>query len=419
MAGRSDDLLDRLKRVECPDATYPARSPALVFERAVGSEIWDADGRRYIDLCAGFGVLALGHNHPSFLEVMRNRGDTIVHGMGDVYASRPKVELLELLTKTIAPGHLTRAALALSGAQAVELAVKTAMLATKKSGFLTLTDSYHGLDLGILPLTARADFRAPFTGWLREPAVVRVEPGCERQILAEAKAKLESAGHGAAALLVEPVQGRAGVRPMPPGWLALTRKFCDDEGILLIYDEVFTGLGRTGRLSYAEEVPCDLLCLGKALGGGLPLSACLGTEATLGAWPASTGEALHTGTFFGHPLSCELAAVTLRTILAERLSEHAARTGQQFLATLRERLQKYECVTEIRGEGLMLAVEFNRPGLGALAMDGLRRDGIIALASGSTGQSLSMTPALNIPPPLFFEALDRLEHFIHSQTQKS
>ncbi len=409
---RNDELLDRLKRVECPDATYPARDPALVFERAKGSEIWDAEGRRYIDLCAGFGVLALGHNHGTFLKTLAERGDTIAHGMGDVYASRPKVELLELLTAVVAPGHLTRAALALSGAQAVELAVKTAMLATGKTGFITLNDGYHGLDLGILPLTARADFRAPFSGWLREPAVARVEPGCDRASLAAAKQGLEKAGHGAAAILVEPVQGRAGVRSLTVAWLAELRRFCDAEGVLLIYDEVFTGLGRTGRVTFATEVPCDLLCLGKALGGGLPLSACLGTESTLGAWPASTGEALHTGTFFGHPLSCELGAVTLRTILADRLPERAVAVGGRFLAAAAERLAGKRGIAGLRGEGLMLAIEFDRPGLGARAMDGLRRAGVLALASGAQGQSLSLTPALNIPEALLMESLSCLERMI-------
>lgn len=419
MGDRNDDLLDRLKRVECPDATSPSRAPALIFARAKGSEIWDVEGRRYTDLCAGFGVLALGHNHETFRKTLAERHDTIAHGMGDVYASRQKVEFLELLTATIAPTHLTRAALALSGAQAVELAVKTAMLATRKTGFITLDEGYHGLDLGILPLTAKADFRAPFTGWLKEPAVARVPPGANHAALAAAKAALESAGHGAAAVLVEPVQGRAGARPLTVAWLAELRRFCDAEGLLLIYDEVFTGLGRTGRMTFATEVPCDLLCLGKALGGGLPLSACLGTEASLGAWPASTGEALHTGTFFGHPLACELGTVTLRTILAERLPERAADLGGRMLSAARGMFSGLSRVADVRGEGLMLAVEFDRPGLGALAMDRLRAEGVIALASGAQGQSLSMTPALNIPEPLFTDALSCLKRIVVAPTFQS
>ena len=409
---QNDLFLDRLKAAECPDATFPARSPALVFAKGLGSEVWDVAGRRYVDLCAGFGVLALGHNHETFIRTITSVAEhhEVVHGMGDVHPSAAKVELIERLTQVVPGKKLTRAALALTGAQAVELAAKTAMLATRKCGFITLTDGYHGLDLGILPLTARPDFSIPFQGWLPQNAVERVTPGAPLAVLMAAKARLDRAVAGVAAVVVEPIQGRAGGRSLGTPWLRELRRFCDLHGILLIYDEVFTGLGRSGRVSFAAEVPCDLLCLGKALGGGMPISACLGTESAMNAWPESRGEAIHTGTFFGHPLSCRVALATLTEIERLRLPERAATIGNATRRSLAASMNNVDSVATVRGEGLMIVVEFKKAGDGARAMDLLRARGIIALASGARGESLSLTPALNIPEPLLEEGVVAVSH---------
>ncbi len=410
-------LLGRLKRVECPDATYPAQDPVLVMDRASGSFVADAAGRTYIDLCAGFGVMALGHNAGPWREVLQAQLASaeaagapyppLVHGMGDVYASRAKVELLDYLVR-ILPDHLSTASLALTGGQAVEIAVKTAILATKKVGFIAFEGGYHGLDLGILPLTARADFRTPFLGFVPETNVETVPFLASLSQLEDAIAALRLRVGGVAAMIVEPVQGRAGVRKAPVAWLETLRSVCDRHGILLIFDEIFTGLGRTGRLTIADTVRCDLLCLGKALGGGLPLSACVGTHAAMGAWPASSGEAIHTGTFFGHPLSCAVALRTLQTLIDGDWPRRAAATGAAALELLKDHVAVHPAVRDIRGEGLMLAVEFVQPGAGARAMDLLRQEGVIALASGASGESLSITPALTIPQELLSEALHRL-----------
>lgn len=411
----NDALLSRLKSVECPDATYPARDPALVFARALGSKLWDAEGREYIDLCAGFGVLALGHNAPPLAEACARRANPggaglpppVTHGMGDVYASSAKVDVLERLT-ALFPAKGARAALALTGGQAVELAVKTAILATKRTGFIAFDGGYHGLDLGILPLTSRPGFRAPFAAWLPERAVQRLPWQSGRAALDEAVFALAAAGHPAAAIIVEPVQGRAGVRPATLPWLRELRAAADRHGLLLIYDEIFTGLGRAGRMTFAHEVPCDLLCLGKALGGGLPLSAVVGTPVAMNAWPESTGEALHTGTFFGHPMTCEVAAATLARITEDRLPERAATFGRDVRHELSSYLKRHPLVREVRGEGLMLAIEFSEAGFGARLMDVLRQRGVVALCSGDKGQSLSLTPALNIQENDMEIAIERL-----------
>lgn len=405
----------RLKANECQDATYPAKDPALVFAGGAGSWLFDVEGRAYLDLCAGFGVTALGHNPPEIKSVYSRRLDSsefgapIVHGMGDVYASSAKIELIEALVAVL-PRELSVVSLSLTGGQACETAVKSAMLTTKQSGFIAFEGGYHGVDLGILPLTARHDFSQPFLSWQRQGTVTRLPFGAPIRDIRDAISNLKANGAGFAGIIVEPIQGRAGVRLPPPGWLQSLKEVCLQNSGLLIFDEVFTGLGRTGRLSFASEVPCDLLCLGKALGGGFPISACVGTAAAMSGWPNSVGEALHTGTFFGHPFSCEVAAITLKAIVAQDLPNRAARLGE----ISRNRLAKHlsDKIVDVRGAGLMTAIELPNSGDGARAMDRLRAAGVVALASGERGHCLQITPALNIPEDLFDEALCRIEGVI-------
>lgn len=397
-------LIARLAAVECPDSTYTEFSPPLVLERAEGSTLWDAEGRSYIDLCAGFGVMALGHGHPSVEKVWKDTFEErrVIHGMGDVYPSVDKIHFLEKL-RDLLPSHLTHGALALSGSQAVEIALKTAMLATGRSGVIAFEGGYHGLDLGALPLLTRSDFIDPFRGWTKRSQVRHLPFGSSKEELTKAEAAM--AEDGLAAVIVEPIQGRAGVRLPPSQWLLELAAFCREAGALLIFDEVFVGMGRTGRISHAFDVPADLVCLGKALGGGLPLSACFGTSDAMKGWPKSTGEAIHTGTFFGHPLSCRMGAAVLEALKAEGLVERSRELGARALAFLQTKASNVPSVKAVRGSGLMLALE-GQPLFGLRLMDALRERGIVALVSGEKGETLSITPALTISERELFAALD-------------
>lgn len=412
---RNDEWLGRLKAIECRDATFAAKDPSLVMAKAKGSLIYDADGNEFIDLCAGFGALALGHHPEAQQQVYRNRlaegPAPITHAMGDVYPSVAKVELIEALRELL-PAELERIALALTGAQAVELAVKTAVLATQRAGFITFQGGYHGLDLGILPLTSRQDFKAPFQKYTANDVVETLPWHAAAAEIDQAVERLQARGLGLAGVLVEPVQGRAGMRPAGKAWLELLRSSADRHDALLIYDEVFAGLGRTGRITFASEVPADLVCFGKALGGGFPLSACAGTRAAMDAWPESPGEALHTGTFFGHPFSCEMARATLAEIKRADLSARSRDVGAQAKAWLQTALGHHPAVAEIRGEGLMLAVAFREAGTGVRLMDHLRGHGVIALCAGERGEVLSITPALTIPWETLVQALAQLVHAV-------
>ncbi|MEY4632228.1 MAG: ornithine aminotransferase, rocD2 [Pseudomonadota bacterium] len=406
--------MSRLMALECHDATYPVSADAnpLVFESGTGSIIRDVEGRAYVDLCAGFGALALGHNPAVVREVFGRYAGAdffpIAHGMGDVYPSRSKIELIEEL-RSVLPSRLSRISLAISGGQAIEVALKTAMLKTDCAGFICFKDGYHGVDLGVLPVTSRSDFKKPFSKYLCERVAIELPYGCDSGLIVDAMRTLQAMPCGFAGIIAEPVQGRGGVINPPKGWLRELAGLAHQQRGVLILDEILTGLGRRGKWTEADVVDADLVCFGKALGGGMPLSACAGTEEVMSAWPKSTGEAIHTGTFFGHPLSCAVATASLREMKRIDACKMASETGAWLYQELQLKYEKDPRIEEIRwGGGLMLAIKFHESAgsaPGAVAMDVLRCRGVIALASGSGGTSLSLTPALNIPRESLIHAL--------------
>jgi 4-aminobutyrate aminotransferase-like enzyme len=401
--------MHHLQQLESPDSTYWHASPPLVLSRAKGSIVEDTEGEVYIDLCCGFGSLPLGHNHVSFLETLKlwqpqDGLPPIAHGLGDVYPSLAKIDLAATLMAQ-APPHLQKVSFSLSGSQAVETALKTAMLATGRQGFIAFVGGYHGVDLGTLPITSRQDFRAPFLKALPGYAVTWLPFGCTPEAIAMAIAHLKASPAGFAGFIVEPVQGRAGVIPAPEGWLASLACAAKESGSLLIFDEVFAGLGRSGCWSHSETIAADIILLGKALGGGMPISACLGTTAVMDAWPANRGEALHTGTFFGHPLSASVAKATLDEIQQQQLILRSQRMGVEALEALTAALDPVSTGIQVRGAGLFIGIQLPRRGMGAELMHTLRRQKIIALACGPHGEGLSLSPALNIDEGLWQDAL--------------
>lgn len=400
--------IKKLKKHECPDATFGYFDPPLVMDKALGSQVKTVSGVVLVDLCAGFGVLALGHNHPRILSRLNrhlpNEWPSVMHGMGDVYPSRAKVDLFEFL-KHLLPEHLALGSLALSGSQAVEIAIKTAILSTGKTGFIALKGGYHGLDLGTLPLTANLNFREPFQRYLK-PTCVTISADCEIEEVLGAINQLESMGIGFAGVVAEPIQGRVGVKPIDLSWLRHLGVIARAHGGLLILDEVFCGIGRAGKMTFAGDLEADLTCLGKALGGGLPLSLCTGRESVMKSWPESKGEALHTGTFFGHPLGCELAMETLGAIVDLGLCERSVTLGSRVLTYFQERLSGRGVI--VRGRGLMMGLDYQIAERGVEVMNLLRKEGVLALVSGARGECLSLTPALNIPEELLWPALEKV-----------
>lgn len=408
---RSRALLERLARVENPGVTPIGPRFPVVWERAQGTRVWDVDGSEYLDLTAGFGVLALGHAHPAVVEAVSRQAAFLPHAMGDVHPARLKVELLERLA-ALCPGALGVTHLGLSGSDAVEAALKTALLATGKPGVMAFEGAYHGLSYGALPLAGRAHFREPFAAQLATHVRQAPFAGPASTDFRVTESILASGEVGA--VVVEPVQGRGGVRPAPPGLLPALADLCRRHGALLIADEIMTGLGRTGRLFAIEDegIEPDLLLVGKALGGGLPLAAAVGTPEVMEAWRGRAGEALHTSTFLGHPLAAAAALAVLDTIEREGLVERAATLGRFLLSELRSALGDDPGVAEARGRGLLMGVVLRDPASGR--PDGARAwkvveemlaRGVLVLPAGDRGE------VIEISPPLIIEEAE-IEHGI-------
>jgi 4-aminobutyrate aminotransferase-like enzyme len=401
---RSTEMSRRLSRVECRNVTCLSPEP-IFWERAAGSNVWDVDGNRYVDLTAAFGVANVGHAHPDVVAAVAAQAGTLLHGMGDVHPPSVKLELLEALVKRYPGGGRARAILGSSGSDAVESALKTCMLASGRSGILAFEGGYHGLALGSLDTTWRHDFRDPFAA--RLPRHTSFAPYGDLEAV---ERTARDAPQPIGGVLVEPIQGRGGERVPPTGFLTGLAEMCHRNGWLLIADEIYTGFGRTGAWFACdhEGVVPDLLCLGKGLASGMPISACLGREEVMDAWPVSEGEALHTQTFIGHPASCAAALASMRLLEAEDLVARAARVGSRALTHLERTLANRESVREVRGRGLMIGIECSTAEAATAACRSALAKGVITLPSGEGGRVLSVTPPLVIDEEILLQALDLL-----------
>ena len=392
----------RLAQVENPEVTCLAEPKPIFWSRGAGVNVLDADGNRYVDLLAGFGAAVLGYAHPELTSAIAAQAGELQHAMGDVYPAVRKVELLEALVRVL-PGGLGDVILSGSGSDAVESALKTALVATGRPGIVAFEGAYHGLGLGALDATHRDDFRAAF--WGRLAGQTRFVPFGDAD--AARRAARES---GAGAILFEPIQGRGGLRFPPSGFVAALREIADETGALLIADEVYTGMGRTGRWLACEHegVVPDVVALGKALGGGLPLSACAGRPEVMRRWPVSRGEAVHTSTHLGNPVACAAGLTVLRVLERDALLKRAEEIGARWLASLRARLARSPHVREVRGRGLLLAVELDDPVYARSVVSRLLRSGWITLGEGADGRTLALTPPLVIAESLLGAAGEAL-----------
>ncbi|HUF13335.1 MAG TPA: aspartate aminotransferase family protein [Longimicrobiales bacterium] len=419
---RSLALAARLRRVESRNITHIAADWPVFWEEASGANVRDADGNVYVDLTAGFGVATAGHAAPAVSAAIAEQAARLPHGLGDVHPSRVKVELLERLASLMPPG-LEVTALGTTGADAVEIALKTALLATGRSGLIAFGNGYHGLTLGTLSVTDRRASSGPFADRLGPVAArARFPDGAagddSSASLAEVR-RLFDAGSAASravgAVIVEPIQGRGGIVVPPADFLPALRALCDELGILLIVDEIYTGLGRTGRWLACEHwgVVPDIVTIGKALGGSLPISAAIGSARVMEAWPASTGEAIHTSTFLGNPTACAAALAQLGRIEDDELMPRAEALGARIESRVQQWVGSVAVVVRGRGIGLMRGVELRRPadesaGRDALVKRLLRR-GILVLTEGPRGDVLAITPPLVITEAQLEHALDAIE----------
>jgi 4-aminobutyrate aminotransferase-like enzyme len=414
---RSSSVLDLLEAYESPNVTHlaPDRRWPIVWERALGCHVWTPEGRRYLDLTAAFGVAATGHANPAVVRAGQFQLARLPHAMGDVHPHPLKAQLARELSRWTFErwrAGTGRTVFCNSGFEAVEAALKTARLATGKPGLIAFEGAYHGLGYGALNATHRDLFRQPFLdqlGGFARFVPFPSEPGrngpTKSQVLKAIRDVLRREPIGA--VLLEPIQVRGGVRIPPTGFLHDLRRLCNREGVVLILDEIYTGWGRTGKWFACEHesVVPDLVCLGKALTGGFPLSACVGrAELMECAWPRSAGEAMHTSTFLGNPVGCAMALAQLKELRSRRLAGRAARLEAALrngLQAAASRLRTLKGTVRIRGllAGLELRHHDGSPA-GPEAFSVVQRlldQGMILLPEGASGEVIGLTPPLIIP----------------------
>ncbi len=353
---------------------------------AEGVTLTDWEGNSYIDCLGGYGVFALGHRHPRVVEAVKRQLD-LMPLASKTFLNKPQADLCARLAE-LAPGDLQYTFLSNSGAEAAEAALKIARMATGKTDFISTVGAYHGKTMGALSVTGRELYRKPF-----EPML----PGASFVPFNDANAIETAITDQTAAVILEPIQGEGGIQVPSPDYFPRVREICDRHGILLIADEVQTGLGRTGRMFAVEHwnVAPDIMTLAKALGGGvMPIGATLATPAL---WEKvfHTNPFIHTTTFGGGEMACAAALAALEVTLEEDLPARAAENGAYFLHGLKRIAGEHpNILKEARGLGLMIGVEFTDSDIGKLVIGTMVHRGVIA------AYTLNNPKVIRFEPPL-------------------
>jgi putrescine aminotransferase len=371
-----------------------------------GSIVTDLLGREYIDCLGGYGIFSAGINHPRITKAVSDQMRRMTLNSQELL--EPWRAALAMLLAKITPGDLACSFFINNGTDAVEGAIKLARLYTGRNTFLSTIGGFHGKSMGSLSLMGKSSFREPFRGGLQD---VRFAPYGDANALEQEFVKAEAVGTPIAAFVVEPVQGEAGAVVPPPGYLAKARQLCDRFGALLIADEIQTGMGRTGRMwgvDHADVTP-DIMCLGKALGGGvMPLSAFVATPKI---WEVMIpNPIIHSTTFGGNPIACAAGIAAVTVTLEEDLPGQAAAKGELLLSALSTLQNRYPSVLSgYRGRGLLIGLEFPSDEVGYGCAAALFRRGVLVAGTFSKARTIRLEPALNIPTPRVLEVLNRLE----------
>ena len=371
-----------------------------------GSIIEDIMGRKFIDCLGGFGVYNMGIRHPKIVAAVKAQLDRMPLSSQELLD--PLRGFLAELLGELAPGDLQECFFISDGTEAVEGALKLARLYTKKAGFISTTGGFHGKSMGSLSVMGRAVYRKPFEPLLSD--VYFVDYGDAKDLERELK-KLITLGEDVGALILEPVQGEAGAVVPPEGYLRRVRELCDEFKVLLILDEVQTGMGRTGRFLACEHenVVPDILCLGKAMGGGvMPLSCFMSTPKI---WKVlEDNPFLHSSTFGGNPLACAAGIAAINVMLEENLPQQAAEKGAYLMKRLRAMQALFpEFLKEVRGKGLLIGLEFTDRFIGYRVAAGLFKRGVLVAGTLLSARTIRIEPALNISYELLDRMLERLK----------
>jgi acetylornithine aminotransferase len=371
-------------------ATTYKRTP-VVFSKGVGCTLWDTDGRAYLDFVSGIAVCNLGHAHPGVADAVFEQAKTLVH-VSNLYYTTPQTELAAWLVEH---SFADRVFFCNSGAEANEAAIKLARKYFKDKGapdryrIVSMIQSFHGRTMGTLSATGQDKIKQGFSPVLE---------GFDFVPFNDFEAVREKIGASTCAILLEPIQGEGGIRSADPQFLENIRRLCDETGTLLIFDEIQTGIGRTGKLFAYEHfgVQPDIMTLAKALANGLPIGAMLAKESVAAAFTPGS----HASTFGGTPLVTAASLCVLKTIAQDDIIGHCAEVGLYFKERLQVLKSRHQCVVDVRGLGLLLGIELDRDGL-PLVEACLEKGFVINCVQGNT---------LRFVPPLIVEKseIDRL-----------
>jgi putrescine aminotransferase len=361
----------------------------------------DVSGKEYIDCLGGFGIYNVGHRNPKVVKAVT---DQLKHqALHSQDLLDPLRAMLAKILADITPGDLKYAFFTNSGTESVEAALKLAKMYSERTTFISTTRAFHGKSLGSLSGTAKGMFRKPFLPLI--PGFRHVPFG-DIEMMRKTFETCAFVGEDVAAVILEPIQGEGGIILPPDNYLKEVRDLCDQFGALLIFDEVQTGMGRTGKMFAAElyDVVPDILCLAKAFGGGvMPAGAVVAKEEVFKSW--FPNPFMHTTTFGGNPLACAAAIATIGILIEENLPERAAVVGEYFLNELKEAAKGHEDkVQEIRGKGLMIGIEFHEDELGYEVSKGMFDRGILVAGTLINSKTIRIEPALNIS----YEEVDKV-----------
>lgn len=373
----------------------------VTIEKGVGSHVWDIDGKEYIDCMGGYGVALVGHKNKRVNDAIKEQIDKIITVHSSLY-NKTREEFLKTLIG-LAPNGLTQVHLNNSGAEAIEAAMKFARKFTGKKGMVAMKGSYHGKSFGALSLTFNPKYRKAFA-----PLVEKVSFASYGDI----ESLRSEIDEDTAFVILEPIQGESGIIVAPDGFLQEVRKLCDEKGIVLIFDEIQAGLGRTGRLWACEHwntIP-DILCLAKGIAGGVPMGATLVKPNILAA--ISKGE--HSSTFGGNPISCAAGTAALKAITEDGMIENSKKMGEVFREGLEKLKEKHTIIREVRGKGLMIGVEMKFEVRDILMA--LMEKGVLMLYSGRN--ILRILPPLVISEEDITKVLHALDSVLTEEEQK-
>ena len=373
----------------------------VTIERGVGAHVWDLSGKEYIDCMGGYGVALVGHCNPRVVKALKAQLDKIITVHSSLY-NKTREEFLEKLIK-ISPPALSQVYLNNSGTEAIEAAIKFARKFTGKKGMIAMNGSYHGKSFGSLSITFNPKYRKAF-----EPLLSDVSFTPFGDIEALKSAITPDTGF----IILEPIQGESGIHVAPDGFLQQVRKICNERGIVLIFDEIQSGLGRTGKMwasQHWDTVP-DIMCLAKGIAGGVPMGATLVRPDIL----ACIGKGEQSSTFGGNPLSCAAGIAAIDALTEDRLVENAAKMGKVFREGLERLKEKHKIIREIRGKGLMIGVEMKFE-VKDILFDGIANN-LLLLYSGKN--ILRLLPPLVISESDINKALETLDLILTKEVQR-